>query len=310
MKYLLLLLLALAAPQEPATAPAKTWRILVVNDDGIDASGLKALVAALDPLGEVVVCAPATNRSGSSRSTEMLIHPLKVAAVVIPGADAAWSVDGTPADASAYGVVGLGGERGFDLAVSGINAGSNVGGFAYLSGTVGAALEAASLGVPAFAVSLDRGGSEELAARYAADFARAWLARGAQREVVYTINVPRQAGAEPPAAKAGRVGPEPYQLAGFTAAPDGSMRARLAPLTDLPSSDTDTAQFAAGAITVTPLRLDWTDAAALQALASWLPAARGAPPPHYQSTRAPAQVSPAPKAPSTRYLSFSSRPLW
>ncbi len=92
-------LLAAPAPQEPAAAAPKVWRILVTNDDGIDAAGLKALVAALDPLGEVIVSAPAANRSGSSRSTEMFGRELKIAQVSIPGAEAAWSVDGTPTDA-------------------------------------------------------------------------------------------------------------------------------------------------------------------------------------------------------------------
>lgn len=276
MKSLLLLLpLALAlAPQEPgAGAPPRAWRILVVNDDGIGAPGLKTLVAALDPLGEVVVCAPAANRSGSSRSTEMLSRALQVAAAEIPGADAAWSVDGTPADAATYGLRALAGERGFDLTVSGINAGSNVGGFAYLSGTVGAALQSASLGVPAFAISLERGGSDELAAGYAADFARAWLERGANAEVAFTINVPRKLETAP-TARAARVGPEPLAVTGFDVGADGAARARLTGLTDVPNADTDTALLATGAITVVPLRTDWTHEQALAALPAWLPAPR------------------------------------
>ncbi len=271
MKYFILLLLALAVPQEPAAPAPKAWRILVTNDDGIEASGLKALVAALDPLGAVVVSAPAANRSGSSRSSEIFRRAVQVAAVQIPGADAAWSVDSTPADACAYGLTALAGERGFDLVISGINAGANIGAFAYYSGTVGAALEAAGRGVPAFAISLDRGGLEDLAANYAADFARAWLERGATAEVVYSINVPRTKPDALPSALAGRVGPAPIQVVGFDSGEDGAARVRLASLTDLPNADTDTALFASGAITVTPLRTDWTDAAALQALPAWMP---------------------------------------
>lgn len=280
--FLLLIPLALAlAPQEPAagggaaaaTAAPRAWRILVVNDDGISASGLKALVAALDPLGEIVVSAPAANRSGSSRSTEMLSRALQVARAEIPGAEAAWSVDGTPADATTYGLRALAGERGFDLTVSGINAGSNVGGFAYLSGTVGAALQSASMGVPAFAISLERGGSEEVAARYAADFARAWLERGASADVAYTINVPRQLETAL-TARAARVGPEPMMVTGFEVGADGAARARLTGLTDLPNADTDTALLMGGAITVVPLRTDWTHDPALAALPAWLPAPR------------------------------------
>lgn len=275
MKILLLTLLAIlsasAPQQEPAAAP-KAWRILVTNDDGIDGAGLKALVAALDPLGEVVVSAPAANRSGSSRSTEMFSRELKIAQVTLPGADAAWSVDGTPADACAFGLLHLAGGRPFDLVVSGINAGANVGAFAYYSGTVGAALEGPAHGVPGMAVSLDRGGSDAVAARYAADFARAWLTRGATTEIVYSINVPRLADGAAASARAGRIGPAPYQTSGFAFSADGgAVRARLAPLTDLPAADTDTALLASGNITVTPLRVEWTDAAALRALAEWMP---------------------------------------
>lgn len=269
----LLALLFFAVPvpvQEPAAAGPRIWRILVTNDDGIDSSGLKALVAALDPLGEVVVSAPAANRSGSSRSTEMFSRELKIAKVDMPGADAAWSVDGTPADACAYGILQLSNERPFDLVVSGMNAGANVGEFAYVSGTIGAALEAASHGVPAFAVSLDRGGSESDAAQYSATFARDWLERGATTEVVYSINIPHLAADAVPAVRAGRVGPAPYRLTGFTTTATG-VRAQLKALTDLPDADTDTTLFSSGAITITPLRTDWTDAAALRALPDWMP---------------------------------------
>lgn len=272
----LLALLCLASPapvQEPAAAAPKLWRILVTNDDGIESPGLKALVAALDPLGEVVVSAPAVNRSGSSRSTEMFSRELKIAAAAaIPGADAAWSVDGTPADACAYGLLQLSGGQAFDLVVSGINAGANVGEFAYYSGTIGAAMEGAAHGVPGMAVSLERGGSEAVAARYAADFARAWLERGATAEIVYSINVPRLPAESAPAARAGRVGPAPFQTTGFAMSADGSSgRGRMAPLADPPAADTDTALLAGGSITVTPLRTDWTDAEALRALSGWMP---------------------------------------
>jgi len=265
-------ILAAPAPQEPAAAAPKAWRILVTNDDGIEAAGLKALVAALDPLGEVVVSAPAANRSGSSRSTEMFSRELKITQTQIPGADAAWSVDGTPADACAYGLLQLAGERPFDLVVSGINAGANVGAFAYYSGTVGAAMEGPAHGVPGMCVSLDRGGSEAAAARYAADFAGAWLRRGATTEIVYSINVPRAAEGAVPGARGGRVGPAPYAAGGFAMSADGGgARARLTPLAGAAPADTDTALLAGGSITVTPLRTDWTDDAALRALGEWMP---------------------------------------
>jgi 5'/3'-nucleotidase SurE len=279
---LLLALLCLpadAALQEP-TVPAPdpqggSWRILVTNDDGIDSPHLAALVNELDALGEVVVSAPARNRSGSSRSTEMFGGPLALARAELAGADQAWSLDGSPADACAFGVVHLGGERGFDLVVSGINGGSNVGEFAYISGTIGAALEAAAHGVPAIAVSMDAKADLALAARYAADFARALLERGGGPEVIYTINVPRAAAAGAEGAEACPVGPAPAAALSFLVAEDGATaRARIGLNPAAPPAGSDTAEFAAGRITVTPLRRDWTDREALAALADWLPQPR------------------------------------
>lgn len=272
------LLLAPAA-QEPTVPPAATpdgpWRILVTNDDGIDSPQLEALVSELDALGEVVVCAPQRNRSGSSRSTEMFGGPLGLARAELAGADAAWALDGTPADACAYGAVQLAGERGFDLVVSGINGGSNVGEFAYISGTIGAALEGAAHGIPAIAVSMDTQADLALAARYSADFARALLERGATTEIVYTINVPRGAAAGDHGARSTVVGPAPLKAVAFRVAEDGATaRAQIGRNPAALPDGSDTAEFAAGRITVTPLRRDWSDRAAAEAMADWLPQPR------------------------------------
>ena len=266
----------LQEPTTPGPAPEQgKWRILVTNDDGIESPQLAALVSELDALGEVVVSAPAHNRSGSSRSTEMFSGPLALARVEMAGADQAWSLDGTPADACAFGAVHLAGERGFDLVVSGINGGSNVGEFAYISGTIGAALEGASHGIPAIAVSRDVRADLALATRYSADFARALLERGATPGIVYTINVPRAAAAGEQGATATTIGPAPVRAVGFTLAEDGnSARARIganpAPLPE----GSDTAEFAAGRISVTALRRDWSDREAAAALKTWLPQPR------------------------------------
>lgn len=76
---------------------------------------------------------------GASQSTVALAGPLAVTAHDVPGADLARAVGGTPVDAVAFGILTLGGADGFDLVVSGINAGANVGIVAHYSGTVGAA---------------------------------------------------------------------------------------------------------------------------------------------------------------------------
>ncbi|KAI8473053.1 MAG: survival protein sure-like phosphatase/nucleotidase [Monoraphidium minutum] len=148
---------AAAAAAAPASA-AMPARVLVSNDDGIDAPGLRALVLELSklPAVEVYVCAPSEERSAQSHAVSLArflaCHPHKD----VDGATAAYSVDGTPADSVSLAIHGpVFGGGGFDLVVSGINRGDNCGLHVIYSGTVGAAREAACKGVPAIALSLD-----------------------------------------------------------------------------------------------------------------------------------------------------------
>ena len=132
---------------------AQIFRVLVTNDDGIESPLLISLAQALNKLTgiEVVVSAPHKNQSGSSHSS--IGGPLTVKQTNIPGIKEAYSVTGRPADAVRFGLNELGKIQNFDLVVSGINRGANVGDVSHLSGTVGAAMEAVFHGVPAIAVS-------------------------------------------------------------------------------------------------------------------------------------------------------------
>ncbi len=137
-----------SADARAADAVPAPLRILLTNDDGVDAPGLAAVRAALVAAGhEVVVVAPAGNRSGSSVS--ITTEGTLAAEEREPGV---WSVSGTPADCVR---VALGAvlDSPPDLVVSGANFGQNVGGGTTSSGTVGAAITALRLGVPALAVS-------------------------------------------------------------------------------------------------------------------------------------------------------------
>ncbi len=133
-------------------------RILVTNDDGIDAPGI-ALAERLakgiaGPEGEVVVVAPSRDRSGSGRA--LTYTSLLRMREVGPSRHA---VDGTPADCIILGCEVIGGKRPFDLVLSGINHGFNLGEDTAISGTVGAALEGAQRGIPSLAISQGYGGS-------------------------------------------------------------------------------------------------------------------------------------------------------
>ena len=131
-------------------------QILLTNDDGILSPGLWAAAAALSKIGFVTVTAPREQSSGSGRSlpntSDGIIEEQQVRVN-----DQEWtvySIGGTPAQTVLHGVLEVM-KRKPDLVVSGINYGENVASGVTISGTVGAAMEAASLGIPAMAVSLE-----------------------------------------------------------------------------------------------------------------------------------------------------------
>lgn len=138
-------LLPLAA-HAAARAPL---HILLTNDDGYAAPGIKAVHAALQAAGyAVTLVAPRENKSGSSVS--VTTSPLSYEEVA-PGV---WAVAGSPADAAAVGLQVVLRDQRPDLVVSGANLGQNAGRTANISGTVGAAIMAVQLGVPAVAISV------------------------------------------------------------------------------------------------------------------------------------------------------------
>jgi 5'/3'-nucleotidase len=161
-------------------------RLLLTNDDGIDAPGLRALEDALDPLGEITVVAPDGERSGSSQS--LTLHsPLRVRRID----DRHYSVGGTPTDAVILALYQVMPEKP-DLVVAGINPGANLGENLIYSGTVAAAQEAALHGVPAIAVSLAsrQSGDFSAAASFAHEIANKVLNEGLPAGIALNINVP------------------------------------------------------------------------------------------------------------------------
>ncbi len=123
-------------------------RILLSNDDGYQAPGLRQLAAALAPLADIRVVAPDRNRSAASNSLT-LENPIRA----WREDDGVVRVDGTPTDCVHLAITGLLDEEP-DMVIAGINAGSNMGDDVIYSGTVAAAMEGRFLGLPAIAVSL------------------------------------------------------------------------------------------------------------------------------------------------------------
>jgi len=162
-------------------------RILLTNDDGISAPGLKALEASLAQVGEVTVVAPEREMSATSQS--ITVHaPLRVHRFD----ERHYAVSGTPADAIILALHQLLPEKP-ELVVSGVNPGGNLGENVVYSGTVAAALEATLHGVPAIAVSLASRKSSDFgaAAAFAAELAAQVLREGLPAGVMLNVNVPR-----------------------------------------------------------------------------------------------------------------------
>ena len=130
--------------------------ILITNDDGIISKGLRFAAEACDPLGEVLICAPTVQQSGTGRSmpptSEGRIFPQEVN--VNGRVLTAYAIEGTPAQVVQHGMFEIA-NRPVNLVISGINYGENLGEGITVSGTVGATLESGSFGVPSIAISLE-----------------------------------------------------------------------------------------------------------------------------------------------------------
>lgn len=147
-------------------------RILIANDDGIDAPGILALVQEFSRDHELYIAAPAEQQSAMSHSVTYFHTDLTAEKRSIPGTVRAWAINGTPADCVYLGINELM-EEAPDLVISGINLGPNTATDALYSGTLGAASEALISEVPAIAVSLCSYTSNDYA--YAAKACRKYM---------------------------------------------------------------------------------------------------------------------------------------
>ncbi|MFZ5868153.1 MAG: 5'/3'-nucleotidase SurE [Thermodesulfobacteriota bacterium] len=164
--------------------------ILLTNDDGIHAEGLRLLRRAMRDIGTVAIVAPDVERSAVGHAIT-LYDPIKVNEVTRNGEFYGHAVAGTPADAVKLAVNSLLPRRP-DLVIAGINNGANLGFNVLYSGTVSAATEAAILGVPAMAVSLAQKKDPpfEFALPHVALLARWILREGLPRGVALNVNIP------------------------------------------------------------------------------------------------------------------------
>ncbi len=242
--------------------------ILVTNDDGVMAPGIRAAAEALREVGDVIVCAPDRERSAASHALT-LDRPLRVDEIE-PGV---FSVDGTPADCSYLALLHLC-PRKPALCVSGINNGYNLGSDVFYSGTVAGAVEAALRDVPAVAISLERRNPQDFshAASFVGALAAEAIARGAGAippASLLSVNLPHGKVTEYRETFLGRRvyrdqvdvrqdlrGRSYYWIGG----PEENA-------TDLPGSDCSAVRE--GLASITPLGLDLTHAGLLHQLHAW-----------------------------------------
>jgi len=246
-------------------------RVLLTNDDGIEAIGLQTLRRALRevPGIELATIAPDGNRSAVGRGITIR-RPLVVERVDFEDGDHGFATDGTPVDCVRLASLGL--VEGFeaDLVVSGINHGSNLGDDITYSGTVAAAMEGLVLGLPAIAVSQQSDAREldfRLGDTFRFDVAARFVARLVQEvgqmplpaATLLNVNVP---AGQPSGVEVARLGKRIYrdELRPHDSDPDGRRRYWMygsdPTFNDEPG--TDLTAVAAGRIAVTPLHLDLT----------------------------------------------------
>jgi len=273
------------APPSTASSPrlaSASVRVLLTNDDGIEAAGLQALRKALLRLPgiELAVIAPDGNRSAMARSITTR-RPLWVQEVDFGDGTVGYATDGTPVDCVRLARLGL--VEGFEaeLVVSGINHGSNLGDDITYSGTVAAALEAIVLGLPGIAVSqqstaleLDFRMGEGFDFKVAAAFTSRLVAELESVPLpdgtLLNINVP---GSEPTGVEVARLGKRIYKDE-LALVDEGTAGRRLYRIYGEASygaeeSGTDVTAVAEGRIAVTPIHFDLTDREGLSALARY-----------------------------------------
>lgn len=248
--------------------PPQRPLILVSNDDGVHAMGLKKMISELKKLGEVVAVAPERQRSAASHSIT-LHRPLRVARIQ-PNV---YAVDGTPADCVLLAMHEILKKRP-DLIVSGINHGANLGDDVHYSGTVSVAFEGGIIGIPSIAVSLAAPAKRHfaVAAKVGAMVAKRVLTQGLPTGIILNVNVPDLPAEKILGLTVTRQGKRNY---GGIIVEKVDPRGRKyywiggdeSGFEDIPESDCNAIRE--GKVSITPLRVNLTDESTRTRLESW-----------------------------------------
>lgn len=247
--------------------------ILVTNDDGIAAAGIKSLADTLKRIGDVVVVAPERERSAVGHAITMH-KPLRAKKIDFFGDEIlAWAVNGTPADCVKLGIEALMDKKP-DLVFSGINRGPNLGTDVLYSGTVSAAIEAVMLGVPSAALSLISydSGDYSTASEFALSLADNMYREGVEGNILLNVNIPAVPKSEIKGVRITRLGTRRYK---------NSFESRLDPrgeeyfwmsgeaVDEDGDSDCDINLVAKNYIAITPVHFDLTQFDYIDRLREW-----------------------------------------
>jgi 5'-nucleotidase len=243
-----------------------TPHILLTNDDGYQAAGLRALAEALAEIATVSIVAPLVEQSGAAQSLT-LRRPIVCHSV----GERQWAIDGTPADCVIVALHKLLPEKP-DMVIAGINHGANLGENVYYSGTVGAAREAALHHIPAVAISLCSKNPNvkfDDAAGLARATAEMILKHGLPDQVLLSINVPEKWGGAVRLTRQSKKITRTQLVEGTD--PRGRQYYWLSEqrIDKDVAPDSDYSAIFSGAVSVTPLHLDPTHTESLGDLAHW-----------------------------------------
>jgi len=251
--------------------------VLLSNDDGVHAPGLLAMRRALDAAGFVVtVCAPDRPRSASGHAIT-LHKPLRVVSTSLADGSPAYACSGMPSDCVLMAASQFPPEGGnYDLVVSGINHGPNLGWDVTYSGTVAAAMEGVILGIPSIAVSMasyDPAPHWDTAAGFVArDLAPRVLASGLPPATLLNVNAPNVPLDALQGVRVTRQGERHYRDRHEARVdPNGAPYYWLGgkPVEGTPAPGTDIEAVRSGWLSVTPIHLDLTNGAFLETLSAW-----------------------------------------
>lgn len=237
-------------------------KILITNDDGINAIGIIALAKEISKKHEIIVVAPREQKSASSHSIS-IHNPIKIREEKLDENFKAYSLVGTPADCTQAGLSLLGGD--IDIVISGINRGLNCGTDILYSGTVSAAVEGAIYSVPSIAISMDVDWSKE-----DEDYSKAakWISKildvaekGYLKEnVVLNVNVPNINEEDIKGLKVCRLGKSTYKT-NYILVEENEDKVYVTKGTrnDILEDDSDLYFLSQGYVTLTPLHFDFTN---------------------------------------------------